>query len=243
MAGGGHLRKSDDNEHHNYDKAKSHIGVTNDGKVVETNRSLLGSAERGEDYLTCGIADVAEKVGQHDKRGHSHTAERAHGVESLGEIETTGSSLLTAERQNERVGGCLNEGQTEREHIERQTEERELLIGRSGDKHKRADSVEAETEQTGLFIAVATDEERSRDSHGSIASVECKLHHRGLCRREVHHRLKRRHHRIGDIVGESPEGEKRGDEHERDHIAALDQSRATTGCVIKFFHDSRFLML
>ena len=67
------------------------------------------------------------------------------------------------------------------------------------------------------------DEQGCRNGHRGIATVEGELHQGSLGRRQLHHRLEGRHHRIGDVVGEPPEGEVRSYQDKDEEVFPLHQ--------------------
>ena len=68
-----HLGEGNDDEHHEHHQSDSHIGITNDGKVVDADVGLLGFAQAVKEYLSCSIATIANEVGKYDERSHSHS--------------------------------------------------------------------------------------------------------------------------------------------------------------------------
>ena len=239
LAGAGgvrHLHQRDDDEHDEHDESDDHVRVADDGQVMETDGGLLGFRERGEEDVASRVALVGEQVGQHDERGHRHTAERAHRVERLRKVQPARGVLLAPEREDEWTRGGLQEGQTEGEDVEREAEVGELLVGRRGDEEEGAHSVEGKSKEDALLVGELPDEERRRDGHRGVTAVEGKLHKRGFRRAQLHHRLERCYHRVGDVVGEAPQREQRGDEDEREQILPLNELQVVGFQRIVVFH-------
>ena len=202
-----HLGDGNHRQHDEHHQSDGHIRVADHGQVVQSDVGLLSLAQQGEDDLPGLIALVGEQLRQHDERGDGHAAERAHGIEGLRHVQPSRRRLLVAQREDERVGRGLQEGQTEGEDIQRDTEERELLVVGGGDEEERADGIERQSEQDAALIGIAPDEQRRRNGHRGIAAVEGELNQRGLGGRQFHHGLEGGHHRVGDVVGEAPECE------------------------------------
>ena len=213
-----HLHHGDDDEHDEDNDADAHVRVADDGKVVEAYGGLLTFRKRVEDNLSGSVAAVAPQVGEHDERCHSHTAERAHGVEGLCQVQTPRRSFLRTEREDKGIGRGLEEGEAEGEDIERTAEECETLLCRGGDEEEGSDGIERKPEENAVLVVVAADEECRRDGHGGITAVEGKLHHGGLAGRKFHNGLEGGHHGIGNIVGKAPKRKEGGDEHEGNDV-------------------------
>ena len=220
-----HFLQRDDDEHYQYDDADSHVGVANDGEVVQPDFGFLGFGKGVEENLSGGVASVRPKSRQHDERGDRHARERAHGIERLRHVEPAGRTLFRAEREYEGVGGRFEERQSECQNIQREAEKGKLLIGSGGNKQKRSDGIEGKPEQDTAFITVPANEKRGRHCHGGVAAVECELHHGGFCGREFHDGLESGDHGVGDVVGESPQGKQRRDEDKGNQIFFFDEFR------------------
>ena len=132
----GHLGQGNDDEHSQHHETNSHVGVADDSQVMNTDGSLLSLRQRAEDNLSGSIAAVADELGQHDERSHAHAAERTHGIEGLRHIQAAGTGFLGPQRQDKGIGSCLQESQSERQDVKRQTKECEALLSGSRNKEK-----------------------------------------------------------------------------------------------------------
>ena len=189
---------------------------------METDVCLLRLGEGREDDIASRIALVAQQVGQHHHARHRHPAQTPHRVERLRQIQPSCGILLRAQRQDKRIGRGLQKGQPEGEDIEREAEEREALLCRCRDEEESPHSIECQSQQDAFLVAVAADEQGRRHCHRGIAAIESKLYQARLCRRQFHQRLESRHHRVGDVVGESPQRKQRRHGHKRQQVFLLD---------------------
>ena len=194
---------------------------------MHPHRSLLRLRQGIENQLAGSIAaTVAQQIRQDDPRGHGHAGKRTHRVEGLREVEPARGGLLAAQRKDEGVGGGFEEGQTEGQDVQRQTEEEEALVRGRRDEEERAHRIQRKPQQDAALVAEAPDEERRGDGHRGVSAVEGELDQGRLGGGELHDRLETRHHRVGDVVGEAPEGEERRDKDERQQILPFNQFRS-----------------
>ena len=220
---GGHLLERNDEEDYQHHDAECHVRVADYGEVVEANAGLFAFGERAEDNFTCFVAAVGPQRGQHDERGDGHARKRAYGIECLCKIEAARGGFFAAERKDKGVGGRFEESKAEGEDIEREAEEREVLILGSRNEEERPRGVKSEPQQYAALVVVTPDEKGGGYGHGGVAAVEGKLYHRGLGGRKFHDGLERSHHRVGDVVGKAPKGKERGDDDECGEVLFLDK--------------------
>ena len=213
-----HLGQGDDGEDGDDDESDGDVGIADDGEVVQSDVGLLSFGEEREDDLSGGVALVGEQVRQHDEGCHSHAAERADGIECLCQVQSAGRGLFVAERKDERIGGRLEKCESERQDIERDAEERELLPFGCRDEEEGSDGIECQAEQDAALVGIFADEQGGRNRHRGISAVEGELDERGFRHGDFHDGLEGCHHRVGDVVGESPQGEQRRDEYEREEV-------------------------
>ena len=67
MVGDRHFGQSYDDKHHHHYKPESHVRVADNGKIMHTDRSLFRGAECREDYLSGGVAHVAQQLGKYNE--------------------------------------------------------------------------------------------------------------------------------------------------------------------------------
>ena len=135
------------------------------------------------------------------------------------EIQPPGRGLLGSHGKNVGIGACLKEresaGQDEIRNEERIVAARHFCR----EEEQRPDGIERQSEQDSGFVGIFADEHRRRKRHRKVAAVECDLNQSAVRHAHPEDFGKRLDHRVGDIVGESPECEARGDQNEWNDIA------------------------
>jgi hypothetical protein len=165
-------------------------------------------ALRGRDHLAAAVFGGAVEIDEDDHAGHEHPDDGAHGVEGLGEVEAAGRGALVAHREDIGIGRGFQEGQPAGHDEIGEQEGVEVERPAGGNKEQASAGVEGEAQQNAAFVGEFLDEDGRRNGHERVAAVEGALHERTLEVGQQQDVLERRHHRIGDVVGESPEGNK-----------------------------------
>ena len=209
----GHSGQHDDEEHHHDDDADYHVGFDQDAQVrlAHCREFFVGEGGPGG-----GVHRVQARLDEVHR--YEHPAQGADGIERLGEVEAPGGRGRVAHREDVRIGAGLQETEPAGKD-EVGDEERPVGAGGTGrDEQERPGGVQPEPHQDAALVGEAADEDGGGKRHREVAAVEGHLGEGALRDAHPEDLGERLHHRVGDIVGETPQREARGDEDEGEQV-------------------------
>ena len=204
-----HPGEADQEEQCDDDQPDHQIRLDQNGEIRIPDRDKFrfrqGGALRGVKRIHLRLDEV---------HGHIHADQGAHRIEGLGKVQTPRRGLLGAHGKNVGIGARFEEGEPAGQN-EIGDEERVVAARHFRRKEeKRAKGIQRKSQQNAGLVGVFPDEHCRGKRHGEISAVEGDLHQGSVGYAHSENFRKRLDHRVGDVVGESPECEARGDQNE-----------------------------
>ena len=181
------------------------VGILHRLKLCIAEQSALGGVKRIHLCLN-------------ELHGNEHPQQGPHRIEGLSEIQPTGRGLLRPHREDVGVGAGLQKRQPAGQN---EVGEQKGIVGAGHlrrEEEQRAERVQPQSHQNPRLVGESADEHRRWKRHREIAAVEGDLHQRSVGHAHAEDLRKRLHHRIGDVVGEAPQGKTRSDQNKRQHV-------------------------
>ena len=208
-----HLDATDDDEHGQDDQPDEHIRPDEHLQVGIADSLELCLSQLGALGGVHGVQAVLDEV-----HGHVHAQQRAHGVEGLRQVQAPRGRFLAAHGEDVGVAARLQEGQAARQDEVGDEEGEVHPRQHRGIEQESPEGVQPQPQHDARLVRVLADEDGGRIGHGEVAPVEGHLHQCALGDAHAENLRERLHHGVGDVVGEAPQGETRGNQDEGHHI-------------------------
>ena len=162
------------------------------------------------------------KIRENKNAGDRHAGQRADRVKGLREIQSACRRLGWSHREDVRIRRGFEEGQAESQDVERDQKQIKARHVRRRNADHGTGGIEGQADNDAGPVGKPADKQGGGDGHCAVAAVEGHLHPAALRVVDDKDILERRHERVRDIVGESPQGEETRDQNEGKEELARD---------------------
>ena len=195
-----HLGEVDYQEHHCNHQTDNQIRTNQYAEVGLLQGFELFTREQG-----AFVRFHRVELGLDEVHRYIHTEQGAHRIERLGEIQSAGSCCFIAHREDVWVRTGFEERETASQDKVGEEERIVFACHLGREEEQCADGVHTQSHQDTCLIGILADEHGSRKGHGEIATIEGNLHQSTIRHTHAEDFGERLHHRVGDVVGESPQ--------------------------------------